>query len=88
MGHKEPLSERFDNTPKGIASLLQWLAKLAKPAAISACLEQTGHYSIAISKALHQHGLHALFLVNPRRIKAFGNQKLRRNKSDTADARL
>ncbi|MBK1884912.1 transposase, partial [Luteolibacter pohnpeiensis] len=37
---------------------------------------------------LHQHGLHALFLVNPRRIKAFGNQKLRRNKSDTADARL
>ncbi|MBK1884879.1 transposase, partial [Luteolibacter pohnpeiensis] len=55
---------------------------------MSACLEQTGHYSIAISKALHQHGLHALFLVNPRRIKAFGNQKLRRNKSDTADARL
>ncbi|MBK1884880.1 hypothetical protein JIN85_20890 [Luteolibacter pohnpeiensis] len=29
IGHKEPLSERFDNTPKGIANLIQWLAKLA-----------------------------------------------------------
>ena len=41
-----------------------------------------------VSKALNALGLSALFLVNPRQIKAFGEQKLRRNKSDTADARL
>ena len=81
-------SSRFDNSEKGIASLLTWLQKLADPSVISACLEQTGHYGIDIAKALHKLQIHTLFLVNPRQIKAFGQQKLRRNKSDTADAKL
>ena len=48
IGGREPLSERFNNNPKGIAGLLQWLGKQAKPAAVSACLEQTGHYGIEL----------------------------------------
>lgn len=81
-------SSRFDNSEEGIISLLTWLHKLAEPSDISACLEQTGHYGIGIAKALHKLQIHSLFLVNPRQIKAFGHQKLRRNKSDTADAKL
>ena len=62
--------------------------KTAPPACLSACLEQTGHYGDAIAEALHDTGIAGLCLVNPQRIKAFGMQKLRRNKSDTADAKL
>jgi len=68
--------------------LIAWLNTLSNPTKMSACLEQTGHYGFQISKALHQLNIHSLFLVNPRQIKAFGQQKLRRNKSDTADAKL
>ena len=88
IGPGEPGSERFDNSSTGIKLLLKWLLKAAKPGQLQACLEQTGHYGDAIAKALHQIPAAAVHLVNPHRIKAFGMQKLRRNKSDTADARL
>lgn len=81
-------SERFDNTPDGIRALISWLSTMASPPSILACLEQTGHYGKLVAQALHTFGVRSLHLVNPRQIKAFGNQKLRRNKSDTADARL
>ena len=81
-------SERFDNTSTGIKSLLKWLKKEAAVAQLSACLEQTGHYGDAIATALHNFQICSLHVVNPYQIKAFGMQKLRRNKSDTADARL
>jgi len=88
IGTKEPIAGRFDNSDRGIAELLSWLERLGAPIEITACLEQTGHYGFKVSKALYQHQIHSLFLVNPRQIKAFGQQKLRRNKSDTADAKL
>lgn len=88
LGAKEPIACRFDNSDQGIKELLNWLDHLAPAFEITACLEQTGHYGFRISKALHQHHIQSLFLVNPRQIKAFGQQKLRRNKSDTADAKL
>lgn len=88
LGPGEPVACRFDNSEAGIAALTVWLSKTALPIEISACLEQTGHYSLKVAKALHEHQVHSLFLVNPRQIKAFGQQKLRRNKSDTADAKL
>ena len=81
-------SERFDNTSPGIKKLITWLKSKANPDQISACLEQTGHYGKTVAKALYALGLCSLHLVNPRQIKAYGDQKLRRNKSDTADARL
>ena len=55
---------------------------------LSACLEQTGHYGKDVSLALYEMNILSLHLVNPRQIKAYGSQKLRRNKSDTADAKL
>jgi len=81
-------SERFDNTPDGIRLLLAWMCSNAAPELFAACLEQTGHYGRAISRALTAAKLTAVYLVNPRQIKAYGEQQLRRNKSDTADARL
>ena len=84
----ETSAMKFTNTPDGIGRLLTWLASIAPSAETKACLEQTGHYGKPVAKALFSAGLTAVHLVNPRRIKAYGEQKLRRNKSDTADARL
>ena len=81
-------SAKFINSPAGIKKLIDWLKKHAILSKVSACLEQTGHYGKLVSKALFEARLDAIYLVNPRRIKAYGNQKLRRNKSDTADAKL
>ena len=81
-------SSRFDNTTSGIKKLLTWLKTNSDTDSLSACLEQTGHYGKAVAIALHQLNILSLHLVNPRRVKAYGNQKLRRNKSDTADAKL
>lgn len=84
----ETPSARFDNTPAGIKTLITWATKLAPPQQLSACLEQTGHYGKLVAKALFEANILSLHLVNPRQIKAYGSQKLRRNKSDTADAKL
>jgi len=88
IGPDQSCSERFDNTQSGIKLLLKWIAKFCASAQLYACLEQTGHYGDAIAVALHDMQIAGLFLVNPQRIKAYGMQKLRRNKSDTADAKL
>jgi transposase len=88
IGSGEPCSGRFDNTPAGIGLLVKWVSKTIPPRQLHACLEQTGHYGDAIAAALHEMRIAGLHLVNPHRIKAFGMQKLRRNKSDTADAKL
>ena len=88
IGPDQPCSERFDNSPAGIKLLFKWLKKVCTPAQLSACLEQTGHYGDDIADALYKLQINSLHLVNPHRIKAYGMQKLRRNKSDTADAKL
>lgn len=81
-------SERFDNNDRGINKLIDWLGKCAAFDQTTACLEQTGHYAKPLAKALASLGLASLHVVNPRCIKAFASRKLRRNKSDSADARL
>lgn len=88
IGPDETFSERFENNPKGIKALMSWLKKHCKSKPWAACLEQTGHYGNAITQALHDCRPGGAYLVNPQLIKAFGKQKLRRNKSDTADAKL
>ena len=88
IGPGEPCSESFDNSAAGIRLLTKWLAKTAPAGQLRACLEQTGHYGDAVVSALYRMGLAGIHVVNPHRIKAFGMQKLRRNKSDTADAKL
>ena len=88
ISSNETYSDRFDNTTTGIKKLTEWVKSTAEPRQLSACLEQTGHYGKAVATALYDMNILSLHLVNPRQIKAYGNQKLRRNKSDTADAKL
>ena len=82
------LSERFDNNERGISKLISWLKSKIKISETIACMEQTGHYSKPLAKALFALELSCVHVVNPRCIKAFANRRLRRNKSDKADARI
>lgn len=77
---------RFSNRKAGFAELAAWLAK-HKIARVQACLEATGPYSEALALYLHEQG-HTVSVVNPLRIKAFGQSELIRNKDDRPDAGL
>jgi len=78
--------KKFENNPEGFKQLDSWLVKQGV-IEIHVCLEATGSYSEALAMHLHQAG-HKVSLVNPARIKAFGQAELRRNKTDRADATL
>ncbi len=77
---------KFANRKEGFGELRAWLAK-HKATQVHACLEATGPYSEALALYLHQQG-HTVSVVNPVRIKAFGQSELRRNKDDRPDAGL
>ena len=77
---------RFSNRQAGFGELTVWLTK-HKITHVHACLEATGPYSEALALYLHQQG-HTVSVVNPARIKAFGQSELLRNKDDRPDAGL
>ena len=78
--------KKFPNNAEGFKQLDAWLLKQSV-IRIHACLEATGTYSEALAVHLYQAG-HTVSLVNPARIKAFGQSELQRNKTDRADATL
>ncbi len=78
--------KQFANSEKGFSELSVWLTKQSTPQ-VWACLEATGSYSDALAHYLHQLG-HQVSLVNPARIKAYGQSQLQRTKNDRADADL
>lgn len=74
------------NDPSGLEALTRWLDRLGVKA-LHACLEATG--GLEEAAALHIQGLgHRVSVVNPRRIKAYAEAQLQRNKTDRADAAL
>lgn len=79
------LLKKFDNNMKGIKLLEGWLRSL-KIERAHACLEATGTYSEMVAEFLYEHG-HRVSVVNPARIEAFARSELKRNKTDSADAR-
>jgi transposase len=85
MFDSKVLMKKFDNNIKGIRLLLGWLASL-KREQVHACLEATGVYGETVTEMLHEHG-HRVSVINPFRINAFAKSDLKRNKTDTADAR-
>jgi len=76
----------FTNNPKGFQQLSRWLTK-RKVKQVHACLEATGRYGDALAQYLHDHE-HRVSVVNPLRIKAYGQSQLQRNKTDRVDAAL
>jgi transposase len=82
----KPLLKTFANTPEGCAAFLAWLAEHDVTQA-HVCLEATSTYGDALARYCHERG-QRVSLVNPARIKAFGQACGLRNKTDSADARL
>ena len=78
--------KQFANTETGFAELRAWLTKQGVTQ-VWACLEATGSYSEALARSLHEAG-HQVSLVNPARVKAYGQSQLQRTKNDRADADL
>src|SRR5205085_4908588 len=76
----------FANSPAGLAKLDRWLKK-RKVAQVHACLEATGRYGEAPAEHLHAAG-HMVSVINPARLKAFGQATLTRTKTDQTDAAL
>lgn len=76
----------FANIPKGFDQLTAWLDNrhITK---VHACMEATGGYSESLALHLFDVG-HTVSVVNPRRVKAFGQSELSRTKTDRVDAAL
>ncbi len=79
----------FSNTEAGFGQLLAWLAKhRPDPAApLHVCMEATGNWGLELADFLHAQGVR-VSIVNPARIKAYGESELARNKTDKLDAGL
>lgn len=76
----------FPNTPAGFSQLSDWLTK-HQVERVHACLEATGTYSEPLALYLFEAG-HTVSVVNPAKIKAYGQSRLSRTKTDKADAAL
>ncbi len=85
-GADKPVHRRYDNTPEGQEHLLRWLAS-HHVGQVHVCLEATGTYGRAVALRLHQAG-YRVSIVNPLRIKRYGQSELLRVKTDKSDAAL
>lgn len=86
--HVRKQSKVYPNTTKGVLDLILWVSKTTTIQETYACLEHTGHYGKLLIQAFETSPICAFYVVNPYQIKCFARQKLRRNKSDKADAKL
>jgi len=76
----------FENTAKGFQALSEWLAKHEAPLP-HVCMEATGVYWEAVAEYLAEQGM-KVSVVNPAQIKAFGQSRMVRTKTDKVDAQL
>ena len=74
------------NSAEGFETLMLWLEKQGIQK-VHACLEATGNYGEDLAIYLHEAG-HIVSIVNPARIKGFGQSELIRTKTDKIDAAL
>lgn len=77
---------KVENNLTGFKLLGKWLRKNGCRE-VHACMEATGQYGYAAADDLFTCG-YAVSVVNPARIKAYGASRLKRNKTDKADALL
>jgi transposase len=76
----------FANSEVGFEALSQWLNQQGVEQ-VHGCMEATSIYGHALASYLHRQG-HRVSIVNPARIKGYGQSQLRRTKNDRADAKL
>ena len=77
---------KIQNTLSGFKKLDKWLKKIGCQQ-VHACMEATGQYGDAAAEYLFLHGFR-VSVINPARIKAYAASRLKRNKTDKADAFL
>ena len=85
-GAERELAREFPNTSTGHQALERWLIR-QDAAGVHAWMEATGPYTLSLALFLCSRA-HPVSIVNPRRIKAYGESRLSRIKTDRADARL
>jgi len=83
----KPVKKIFENTSTGHKLLDGWLRGMRVGKDVHICLEATGPYSEPLAEFLFEKG-YRVSMVNPLKVKKFGEAELRRNKTDAADARL
>ena len=81
-----PAKHSFANNSRGHEQLLKWLENRGIER-VHACLEATGGFGDELAIALNERG-HVVSIVNPSRIKAFGQSEGVRTKTDAVDAAL
>jgi transposase len=79
-------SKVVPNTSDGFGALSEWLKRQGADS-VHACMEATGIYHESVAEFLADTG-HAVSVVNPAQIKAFGTASMIRTKTDKKDARL
>jgi transposase len=79
-------SKVVPNTPEGFAVLAAWLGQHGAGIA-HVCMEAAGIYWESAAEFLTEAG-HAVSVVNPAQISAFGSAVLNRTQTDKKDARL
>jgi len=79
-------TKSFDNKPSGFIALALWLEQRGADTA-RVCMEATGSYGDNLAKFLFGKG-QIVHVVNPIRIKRYGESELIRNKNDQIDAKL
>lgn len=79
-------SKVVPNTSDGFNTLAEWLKRHGANS-VHACMEATGIYWESAAEFLADAG-HAVSVVNPAQIKAFGTASMVRTKTDKKDARL
>lgn len=82
----KPIHRCYDNTALGHDQLLSWLAT-QQVGQLHVCLEASGTYGRAVAVRLSQAG-YRVSIVNPLRIKRYGESELLRVKTDKSDAAL
>ena len=76
----------FPNSQAGYRQLQRWL-KNRKVSELHACMEATGAYWSGLAEHLHAQGV-SVSVVNPARVKSFGQSQLRRTKTDRVDSEI
>ena len=82
LSNGEQQHQRFSNDASGINAAAQWL-----PADTHCVMEVTGPYYTRLALHLHGQGF-AVSVINPLVIKRFSQMRLRRAKTDKADAKM
>lgn len=86
LSNERKFHKVIDNDQNGFEKLEKWLNSHQVEQA-HVCMEATGQYGEEVAEYLYERD-YLVSVVNPARIKRYGESKLHRNKTDKADADL